>query len=280
MTTEIDTAANAALKARHRAMWALGDYPAVAAEVIAALGDVIVDACGIAPGDRVLDVAAGSGNAAIPAALRGAAVVASDLTPELFEAGRKLAALHGATVEWEEGDAEALPYGDGEFDVVMSTVGVMFAPNHQASADELIRVTRPGGTIGLISWTPEGFIGQMFAVMKPYAPPPAPGSQPPPLWGRPTHVQQLLGDRVDEFDVRRQRLRVDRFESPEDFRDFFKRCYGPTIATYRNIAGDQVRVADLDRELAELARQHGYDDGGFVMEWEYLLVTAQRSDKG
>jgi SAM-dependent methyltransferase len=280
MTTEIDTAANAALKARHRAMWALGDYPAVAAEVIAALGDVIVDACGIAPGDRVLDVAAGSGNAAIPAALRGAAVVASDLTPELFEAGRKLAALHGATVEWEGGDAEALPYGDGEFDVVMSTVGVMFAPNHQASADEVIRVTRPGGTIGLISWTPEGFIGQMFAVMKPYAPPPATGSQPPPLWGRPTHVQQLLGHRVDEFDVRRQRLRVDRFESPEDFRDFFKRCYGPTIATYRNIAGDPVRVADLDRELAELARQHGYDDGGFVMEWEYLLVTAQRSEKG
>jgi SAM-dependent methyltransferase len=280
MTTEIDTAANAALKARHRAMWALGDYPAVAAEVIAALGDVIVDACGIAPGDRVLDAAAGSGNAAIPAALRGAAVVASDLTPELFEAGRKLAALHGATVEWEEGDAEALPYGDGEFDVVMSTVGVMFAPNHQASADELIRVTRPGGTIGLISWTPEGFIGQMFAVMKPYAPPPAPGSQPPPLWGRPTHVQQLLGDRVDEFDVRRQLLRVDRFESPEEFRDFFKRCYGPTIATYRNIAGDPVRVADLDRELAELARQHGYDDDGFVMEWEYLLVTARRSEKG
>ncbi|HEX6325847.1 MAG TPA: class I SAM-dependent methyltransferase [Jiangellaceae bacterium] len=280
MTTEIDTAANAALKARHRTMWALGDYPAVATEVIAALGDVIVDACGIAPGDRVLDVAAGSGNAAIPAALRGAAVVASDLTPELFEAGRKLAALHGATVEWEEGDAEALPYGEGEFDVVMSTVGVMFAPNHQASADELIRVTRPGGTIGLISWTPEGFIGQMFAVMKPYAPPPAPGAQPPPLWGRPTHVQQLLGDRVDEFDVRRQRLRVNRFESPAEFRDFFKRCYGPTIATYRNIAGDPVRVADLDRELAELARQHGYDDGGFVMEWEYLLVTARRSEKG
>jgi SAM-dependent methyltransferase len=277
MTTEIDTAANEALKARHRAMWALGDYPAVAAEVIAALGDVIVDACGIAPGDRVLDVAAGSGNAAIPAALRGAAVVASDLTPELFEAGRKLAALNGATVEWDEGDAEALPYGDGEFDVVMSTVGVMFAPNHQASADELVRLTRPGGTIGLISWTPEGFIGQMFAVMKPYAPPPAPGSQPPPLWGRPTHVQQLLSDRVDEFDVRRQQLRVDRFASPEEFRDFFKRCYGPTIATYRNIAGDPVRVAELDRELAELARQHGYDDGGFVMEWEYLLVTARKS---
>lgn len=277
MTTEIDAAANGTLKERHRAMWALGDYPAVAAEVIAGLGDVIVDACGVAPGDRVLDVAAGSGNAAIPAALRGAAVVASDLTPELFDAGRKLAARSGVTVEWDEGDAEELPYGDGEFDVVMSTVGVMFAPHHQASADELVRVTRPGGTIGLISWTPEGFIGQMFAVMKPYAPPPPPGAQPPPLWGRPTHVQQLLGDRVDEFDVRRQRLRVDRFASPEEFRDFFKRCYGPTIATYRNIGGDPVRIAELDRELAKLARQHGHDDGGFVMEWEYLLVTARRS---
>lgn len=280
MTTKIDATANNALKVRHRAMWALGDYPAVATEVIAELGEVIVDACGIAPGDRVLDVAAGSGNAAIPAALRGATVVASDLTPELFDAGRKLAAFHGATVEWDEGDAEALPYGDGEFDVVMSTVGVMFAPNHQASADELARVTRPGGTIGLISWTPEGFIGQMFAVMKPYAPPPAPGALPPPLWGRPTHVQQLLGDQVDEFDVRRQRLRVDRFHSPEEFLDFFKRRYGPTIAIYRNIADDPVRVAELDRELAGLARQHGHDDGGFVMEWEYLLVIARRSDQG
>ena len=277
MTTEIDAAADAALKERHRAMWALGDYPAVATEVIAPLGDVIVDACQIAPGHRVLDVAAGSGNAAIPAAQRGATVVASDLTPELFDAGRKLAALHGVAVEWQQGDAEALPYGAGEFDVVMSTVGVMFAPHHQAAADEMVRVARPGGTLGLISWTPEGFIGQMFAVMKPYAPTPPPGVQPPPLWGNPEHVQQLLGDRVTDLQARRQPLRVDRFESPEDFREFFKRCYGPTIVTYRNIADDPVRVEALDRELAELAVRFGRHDSGFVMDWEYLLVNARRS---
>jgi SAM-dependent methyltransferase len=277
MTTQIGTATDAALKARHRAMWALGDYPAVAADVIAELGGVIVDACEIAPGDRVLDVAAGSGNAAIPAAQRGGSVVASDLTPELFDAGRKLAALHGVTVEWQQGDAEALPYGDGEFDVVMSTVGVMFAPHHQAAADELVRVARPRGTIGLVNWTPEGFIGQMFAVMKPYAPAPPPGAQPPPLWGRPEHVQQLFGDQVIDLQATRQHLRVDRFDSPEDFREFFKRCYGPTIVAYRNIADDPVRIDALDRELAELAGRHGHDDGGFVMEWEYLLVTAQRS---
>jgi ubiquinone/menaquinone biosynthesis C-methylase UbiE len=278
MTTEIDTAVNTALKERHRGMWALGDYPAVAAEVIAELGDVIVDACEIRPEDRVLDVAAGSGNAAIPAARRGASVVASDLTPELLDASRKVAALQGVTVDWQQGDAEALPYDDGEFDVVMSTVGLMFAPYHQLAADELVRVTRPGGRIGLISWTPEGFIGQMFAVMKPYAPAPPPGAQPPPLWGRSEHVQQLLGDRVTGLQVRRRQLRVDRFDSPEDFREFFKRCYGPTIVTYRHIDGHPDRVEALDRQLTELANRQGRDDGdGFVMEWEYLLVTAQRS---
>lgn len=276
-TDTTDAAADRALKARHRALWAFGNYTAVATEVIPRLGEVIVEACGISPGDRVLDVAAGSGNAAIPAALRGAGVIASDLTPELLDAGRALADERGAVLEWQQGDAEALPYADGEFDVVMSTVGVMFAPHHQATADELVRVTRPEGTIGLINWTPEGFIGQMFAVMKPYAPAPPPGAQPPPLWGRPEHVQQLLGDRVTELDVRRQQLRVDRFSTPEEFRDFFKRYYGPTIATFRNIAEDPARVAALDRELAELARQHGYDDDGFVMDWEYLLVTAKRA---
>lgn len=278
MTTDIDTAADNALKQRHRAMWALGDYPAVAAEVIPDLGDVIVDACEVSFGDRVLDVAAGSGNAAIPAAHRGATVVASDLTPELFEAGRKLATHHGVTVDWQQGDAEAMPYPDGEFDVVMSTVGAMFTPNHQAAASELIRVTRPGGRIGMINWTPEGFIGQVFATMKPYAPAPPPGAQPPPLWGKPEHVQQLFGDQVTDLQMSRQQLRVDRFESPEDFREYFKRAYGPTIVAYRNIADDPARTEALDRELAELAARNGrYDGGGFVMEWEYLLVTAKRS---
>ena len=133
-----------ALKAKHRAMWAMGDYPAVATEVIAELGPRLVAAAGIGPGDRVLDVGAGSGNVAIPAALAGADVVASDLTPDLLETGRQHAEKVGATLRWEEGDAEHLPYADGEFDVVTSCVGVMFAPHHQQSADELVRVLRPG----------------------------------------------------------------------------------------------------------------------------------------
>ena len=178
MTETIDpTSADRALKARHRTMWALGDYPAVAVDMIAELGPVLVSATGVRRGDRVLDVAAGSGNAAVPAALTGAEVVASDLTPELFEAGRQLAKEQGAELTWEEGDAEALPYPDSSFDVVLSCVGVMFAPHHQRAADELVRVCRPGGTIGLLSWTPTGFVGELFRTMKPYAPPPPPGAR-------------------------------------------------------------------------------------------------------
>jgi ubiquinone/menaquinone biosynthesis C-methylase UbiE len=265
------------LKARHRAMWALGDYPAVATQVISELGRILVEASGVRPGDRVLDVAAGSGNVAVPAALAGASVVASDLTPELFDTGRRLAAEAGADIEWREADAEALPFADGEFDTVLSCVGVMFAPHHQASADELARVCRPGGTIGLISWTPEGFIGQMFATMRPYAPPPPPGAQPPPLWGREEHVRELLGDRVAEMSAQRKSLQVDRFATPEEFRDFFKAAYGPTIAAYRGIADDPDRVAALDRELADLAKRHDRGTDRTVMDWEYLLVTARKS---
>jgi ubiquinone/menaquinone biosynthesis C-methylase UbiE len=262
------------LKARHRAMWALGDYASVAADVIPSLGPRLVAASGIGAGDRVLDVAAGSGNAALPAAATGADVVASDLTPELLEAGRRDAEARGLRLEWREADAEALPFADGEFDRVISCVGVMFAPLHHRSADELVRVCRPGGTIGLISWTPAGFIGEMFATMKPFAPPPPAGAQPPPLWGDPDHVRALLGDRVEDVSAEVESLRVDCFATPEEFRDFFKACYGPTIATYRAIAGDPERVAELDRELADLARRH--DLGGGVTEWDYLLLTARR----
>jgi ubiquinone/menaquinone biosynthesis C-methylase UbiE len=266
-----------ALKEKHRGMWASGDYPAVALEVIPALGEVLVEAAGIRPGDRVLDVAAGSGNAAVPAALRGADVVASDLTPELFAVGRREAEARGAHVMWEEADAEALPYDDAAFDAVLSCVGVMFAPHHQAAADELVRVVRPGGTVGLLSWTPEGFIGTMFAVMKPFAPPPPPGAQPPPLWGSEEHVTDLLGDRVTGVVAEKRRLRVDRFASAEEFRDFFKRCYGPTIATYRHLGDDAARVEELDRALVDLATANRVGDGSFAMEWEYLLLTARRA---
>jgi SAM-dependent methyltransferase len=223
----------------------------------------------------VLDLAAGTGNVAIPAALTGADVVATDLTPELLDIGRRLAAERGVELRWEVADAEALPFDDGSFDVVTSCVGVMFAPHHQPAADELVRVTRPGGTVALVNWTPEGFIGQLFTTMKPFVPPPPLGVQPAPLWGREDHVRTLLGDRVTHVTAERRALRVDHFRTPEAFRDFFKAAYGPTIVAYRAIADDPARVAELDAALVDLARR--YDRGDGVLEWEFLLVRGQRS---
>lgn len=261
------------VKLKHRAMWALGDYPAVAHDIVAPLGEVLVDACLVTAGDRLVDVAAGTGTVAIPAAEAGASVTASDLTPELLAAGARTARAADLDVTWEEGDAEALPYPDGAFDVTTSCVGVMFAPFHEAAADELVRVTRPGGRIGLVSWTPEGFIGQMFSVMRPYAPPPPAGAQPPPLWGSEPHVRGLLGDRVDQVRASRGHLPVDHFAGGAEFRDYFKANYGPTIAVYRAVADDPDRVTTLDAALADLGDRHLADG---VMAWEYLLLTARR----
>ena len=265
---------DAAVKARHRAMWALGDYSAVAAQVIPLLGGRLGGGGGVGPGMRVLDVAAGTGNAALPAARTGAQVVAGDLTPELLAIGRAAAEREGVTLIWEEADAEALPYADGAFDAVLSCVGVMFAPRHRVAADKLLRVCRPGGTIGLVNWTPEGFVGQLFAAMRPFAPPPPPGAQPPPLWGDENHVRELFGDRVDALTLGRDAVVVDRFATPEQFRDFFATHYGPTVAAYRANAGDPERTAGLDRALTDLAARHL---NGGVMRWEYLLVTARRA---
>jgi SAM-dependent methyltransferase len=261
------------VKTKHRAMWALGDYDRVATEVVAGLGPVLVEAAGVRRGERVLDVAAGSGNASLPAARTGAEVIATDLTPELVEIGRQRSAAEGLTITWREADAEHLDIPDDEVDVTLSCIGAMFAPFHQPVADELVRVTRPGGRIGLISWTPEGFIGRLFATMKPFAAPPPPGASPGPLWGNEAHVRELFADRVTDLRAERGNLHVDRFGSGAEFRDFFARYYGPTIAAYRNVADDPARTAALDDALAALADEHGA--GSRSMEWEYLLVVAR-----
>ena len=277
MTTRIDAGVvtvDHGLESKHRMLWALGDYTTVATELVSPLGPVLVEASGIGAGDRVLDVAAGAGNAAIPAALAGANVIASDLVPELLERGGALAEARGVDLQWLEANAEALPFDGDEFDAVLSCVGVMFAPHHQCAADELVRVCRPGGTIGLISWTPESFIGQMFATMKPYVAAPPPGLQPPPKWGSARYVRGLLGDGITEFTAQHRALRVDRFADGVSFRDFFKAHYGPTISAYRGIAGEPDRTAALDAALAELGDR--YLAGSSTMEWEYLLVTARK----
>jgi SAM-dependent methyltransferase len=274
--TETISTIDRALKDRHRTMWGLGHYPAVATEVIPTLGPILVRASGIRRGDRVLDVAAGSGNASIPAALTGAHVVASDLTPSLLDEGRRQAAALEVKLRWTEADAEALPFADDAFDAVLSCVGVMFAPHHQASADEMLRVCRPGGRIALINWTPEGFVGQMFAAMKPFVPAPPPSSQPAPLWGNESHVRALFGDRVTDVVAERQTVRVRRFIDPAGFRDYFRSRYGPTVAAYDAIAGEPERVAALDRALADLVRRHDHGRGTTVMDWEYLLLTARK----
>src|SRR5919199_121804 len=225
---------DAELKARHRKMWASGDYPSMVETWLLPLGPRLVEACEIVPGMHVLDVGAGTGNASIPAAQRGASVTASDLTPELLDAGRRRAEAAGVHLGWIEADAQRPPFEDASFDVVISSIGVMFAPHHQAAADELVRVCRPGGTIGLLSWTPEGQIGELFRTMGPYAPPPPPGAQPPPLWGSEDHVRELLGDRVDLHTLERDVLDVTAFAHPHDYATHFKERYGPTIATQGN----------------------------------------------
>ena len=282
MTIDEKTAAATAtdpdreLKAATRAAWALGDYHAFAKATIWELGEVLVDACRIGAGQRVLDVAAGTGNTAIRAAEAGAEVVASDLTPENFEAGRQEAAARGVELEWVEADAEALPFSDGEFDAVTSSCGALFAPNHQAVADELVRVCRPGGTIGMVNFTPEGLISDFFGALAPYMPPPPEGALPPPLWGDEEHVRKLFGDRVDSLEMTRSSY-VERADTPDAYVELFKRTFGPVVATYASVA-DPERAAALDRDFLEFAtRANSGPPGGPVeYRYEYLLVVARR----
>ncbi len=273
-----DQDADRELKAKHRALWASGDYPAVARELIAALGPRLVQAGGIRPGQRVLDVGTGSGNAAIPAAEIGALVTAGDLTPELFDVGRAVAAERGVELEWVEADAEAMPFADNSFDVVMSCVGAMFAPHHQVTADELVRVVRPGGTIAMINWTPEGLIGNLFATMKPYAPPAPAGASPPPLWGDEDHVRELFGDKVSDLVTRRETVLMDHCASPLEFREYWKKNYGPTIAAYRFNADRPDRMAELDRDFLAFLENwnQATEPGRTAYQAEYLVVTATK----
>jgi SAM-dependent methyltransferase len=268
--------ADTELKARHRKMWASGDYPHMVETFLLPIGPRLVDACPISEGTRVLDVAAGTGNASLPAAARGAQVTASDRTPELLEAGRRRAQAEGLELEWVEADVEHLPFADESFDVVMSSIGVMFAPHHQAAADELVRVCRPGGTVGLLCWTPEGMLGELFRTMKPFAPPPPPGAQPPPLWGSEEHLMALMGGRVEFHTLERDTLEITAFEDPRGYGEHFKAYYGPTIAARANAAKDGREVefdAALDRFCDEWNRG---GDGPGRFEHEYLVAVGTR----
>lgn len=270
--------ADRALKSAHRAMWALGDYDRFARATVWELGPVMVEACGIRRGQHVLDVAAGTGNVAIRAAIAGASVVASDLTPEHFEAGRRTAASMGTALTWTEADAEALPFPDGAFDVVTSCFGAMFAPNHRAVADELLRVCRPGGTIGMMNFTPEGTGGKFFALLAPYAPAPPPGAVPPVLWGTEEHVRSLIGDRVRRLTVSR-RTYVERAPSPADYCRLFTEAFGPLVAIRRSLDEAPERREDLDRALLEavIRWNQGRSTGPVAIPYEYLLVVAERA---
>jgi SAM-dependent methyltransferase len=268
---------NTELKKKHRAMWASGDYPEMVETFLLPLGPRLVAACGIGPGRRVLDVASGTGNAAIPAAKTGADVVASDLTPELFEAGRARAEAEGAELEWQQADAENLPFEDASFDVVMSSIGVMFAPHHRAAADEMARVCKPGGTIGLLSWTPEGMIGALFRTMGPFMPTPPPGASPAPLWGSEDHVRELFGDKVEFEMLEREMLDITAFEHPSDYGEHFKGLYGPTIAARAN-AVKEGREDEFDQALSDFCAEwnRGSDDDA-RFEKEYLVAVGRRA---
>jgi ubiquinone/menaquinone biosynthesis C-methylase UbiE len=279
MATEQEAETRDDAKSVARAMWALGDYDRFARQTVWELGPALVAACGISAGQRVLDVAAGTGNVAIRAAEAGAHVVASDLTPENLEAGRRAARESGVELDWVEADAEALPFGASEFDVVTSCFGAMFAPDHQQVANELVRVCKPGGTIGMINFVPTGVAGAFFEIVGRYSPPPPPESLPPVLWGVEEHVHELFGDRVSSLDLARKTYVERSPGSACDYADFFAETFGPLIAIRGLLADDPDRVAALDREFYEFAERSntGSEDAAEYV-YDYLLVVARRRD--
>jgi SAM-dependent methyltransferase len=266
----------AELKASDRAMWATGDYAAIARDMFWDVGARIVQRVGVRPGDQVLDVACGTGNAAIRAAEAGGRVVGVDLTPELFEAGNGLAASAGVEVEWVEGDAEALPFEDESFDVVLSTFGCMFAPRHEVAARELTRVLRQGGRMGLCSWTPESSLADLMRILMSSLPPTPGFAQPPPLWGSEDHVRGLFAGSGIELQIEREVVEF-RFDSVEHALEIYETKWGPFVVV-KELLERQDRWAALRADLAGVLEQHNTStDRDLVYSGEYLVVVGKRT---
>jgi ubiquinone/menaquinone biosynthesis C-methylase UbiE len=271
MTTTLTLDALAAVKEKQQATWASGDY-AVIGTSLQIIGERICEAVDVAAGERVLDVAAGNGNASLAAARRGCDVVATDYVGSLLERARQRADAEGLPLTTEVADAEDLPYDDASFDVVLSTLGVMFTPNPDRAAGELLRVVRPGGRIGLVNWTPEGFVGQMFKVVGAHVPPPA-GVPSPLQWGTEARVEELLG-RDAKVETERKHFTF-RFRSADDFFETFKTFYGPTFKAWGALDADGQR--SFREQLVALANSFNRHQGGaLTIDSEYLEVVAIR----
>jgi SAM-dependent methyltransferase len=254
-------------KTRQRAMWGAGDYAALSKH-IADVGELVVARAGIEPGIRVLDVACGTGNAAVPAARAGAQVTSLDLVPKLLEHGRQKAQAEGLEIEWVEGDAEQLPFEDDSFDRVLSTFGHMFAPRHSQTADEMARVGRPGGAIVTATWTPEGVTGPIFAASAEYMPPPPEYASFPLRWGTEDHVRELFADVATGFEFERHVSTVE-WDSVDGFADYFMDRF-PPLVTARQMLGD--RFAELRGKIVDAWRDFNEaDDGSLRLPQEYLL---------
>jgi ubiquinone/menaquinone biosynthesis C-methylase UbiE len=261
-----------ALKERQRLAWQTGDYPRVGV-MLQLIAEQLVEAADVRAGETVLDVACGQGNAALAAARRHAHATGVDYAPNLLEQGRERALAERVQIDFQEADAEDLPFPGGSFDLVLSTVGVMFAPNQERAADELVRVTRPGGRIALASWEPRGMGGELFKIVAKYAPPP-PGVRPVALWGSREHLAQLFGDRV-QWTSLLSRDHVWRFLSPEHFSAFFREHYGPI--TRASGALDDGRRQELAADLTQLAeRFNTATDGTLVAPMQYLEAVGTR----
>ncbi len=271
-TTTIPATPLEQLKAAQRRIWGSGDYNRIAA-ITVPVSEALVVRADVRPGDRVLDVATGTGHAALAAARRGAHTTGIDYVTELVDIARRRAAAEVLDVDFVEGDAEDLAFADGSFDVVLSAIGVMFTADHARAASELVRVARPGGRIAVASWTPTGFIGRLLKTVGAHVPPPA-VAEPPTRWGVTEAVRDLLGPDVVDVTASRGNVRQ-RFSSPESFADTFLTHYGPTYTAASRLtdAGREGLRADLVALAADTNRAQ---DGSFDSDWEYLVVTATR----